>query len=728
MSSIGIDLGTTNSVVAIKTVETNLIPNVQGKYLTPSCVRVFTEGTETKFMVGQEARLQQLQFPEDTVSSVKRIIGRLPDEPDVERFKNTSFAPAIGQDPEDPGKLVVKLASRHWSPDFLSSKILESLSEDAKRSTGGPVESAVVTVPAYFNDQQKYATKEAVELAGLKLVRLLPEPTAAAISYYEASQLDADGEAVLVFDLGGGTFDISLLNTIDRQYLEIAKGGDMWTGGDDIDQLIFDHVLAEAGKEEQKDLKALLEDLDSTTRLRFINELRQKSEEAKIALCEQTEVVVDSFGVLKDKNGSYIDIDVTLTRADFEKLIAPLVDRLVEKTKSLLEEVSYTTELIDRVILVGGSSQIPLVQKRLAEVFGEEKVHLHPSPMFAIAQGAAILAFSKAQAVGEDSLNVTHATSHAYYLATKDSPNHLLIDRHVPLPFKKELKVGLASQAQCFASVRVSNIVDGVSEQIGELWLSRWDHFQPDEFSQSLWDKNVSWNVVFEIGDDNILSIQAARNSKGKDGPIFMVRGNEHHKIYRELETILRAASTDSRFVEVAMLVSIFIKKIEEGASYKELRAMLDNIQRFLLLSEFSLMWVREFRLINEVGSQVIPSEIRPLFEEAYRKMESFLKDLKGVDEAAAAVSAWENAKDDSETLGAIRLMAKIASEPEDDHNGRKEVRRLLEDYSIACTKGDQQAMNTAFEACERELSGWSLSYYDSDLPAPTAGREINLL
>jgi Molecular chaperone len=244
---------------------------------------------------------------------------------------------------------------------------------------------------------------KACDYAGIKLLRLLPEPTAAVLSFGLGELGDNESRTIMVFDLGGGTFDISVLSFAGGSFMEITKGGDMWLGGDNIDKLLVDHVLACAEKTTNcKPITELIEMLSPLDKARFLVEVKEKAEAAKIALSSEEYATVEIFGLLKDEKNKLLDIDVTITRAEFAKLIDPVVKQTSSIAEQILHEIRFEPELIDTVLLVGGSSLVPAIQAELKNMFGSEKVMVHPRPLLAVAEGAALMA---AKMIGQDDLS-----------------------------------------------------------------------------------------------------------------------------------------------------------------------------------------------------------------------------------------------------------------------------------------------------------------------------------
>ena len=325
--TIGIDLGTTNSVACIKKINVSTLRNAEGDELTPSCVTAVPRNGDPSFdfIVGRHARELLKQYPEQTILSIKRLMGRDFDDTEVQSIiTNQATGYSIVTDTSEPGSIRIPLGGKMQSPEMISGMILSKLIRDGETELQGKITQAVVTVPAYFSDRQKFATRAACDYAGIKLLRLLPEPTAAALSFGMEELDKNDARTLMVFDLGGGTFDISVLSVAGGSFMEITKGGDMWLGGDNIDALLVDHVFSCAQKEAGcSPIADLIDLLSPTDKTRFLVEIKEKAAMAKIALSTQNVVNIDMFGVLKDENHQLIDIDVSIDRVTFDQILAP---------------------------------------------------------------------------------------------------------------------------------------------------------------------------------------------------------------------------------------------------------------------------------------------------------------------------------------------------------------------------------------------------------------------
>jgi molecular chaperone DnaK len=364
----GIDLGTTNSVIAAwEGGEASIIPNAEGARTTPSVVAFLETGER---LVGQLAKRQAILNPKGTIYSVKRFIGRRFDEVE-EEAKQVTYDVV----PDENGLARIKVRDKLYAPEEISALILRKLADDAGRSLGEKVTEAVVTVPAYFNDAQRHATRDAGRIAGLEVLRIINEPTAAALAY----GLDKRGhETVLVFDLGGGTFDVSILDVGDGVVEVRSTAGDTHLGGDDFDRRIVDHLAEQFQKDNGIDLR---QDPQALQRL------SEAAEKAKVELSSVTQTQVNLPFVTADASGPK-HLTMTVTRATFEELTHDLVERTMEPVRQAMSDAKVGADDIDEVILVGGSTRIPAVQALVRRLTGGKDPNMTVNPDEVVAVGA----------------------------------------------------------------------------------------------------------------------------------------------------------------------------------------------------------------------------------------------------------------------------------------------------------------------------------------------------
>ena len=431
---IGIDLGTTNSCVAVmEGRQAKVIENAEGARTTPSMVAF---GKDGEVLVGQAAKRQAVTNPENTIFAIKRLIGRRFDDPIVEKDKAlVSYKIVRG----DNGDAWVEANGKKYSPSQISAFILQKMKETAERHLGEKVEQAVITVPAYFNDAQRQATKDAGKIAGLEVLRIINEPTAAALAY----GLDKKKAGkIAVYDLGGGTFDISVLDIGDGVFEVKSTNGDTFLGGEDFDKRIIDFLADEFKKQQGIDLR--------NDRL-ALQRLREAAEKAKIELSSTKETSINLPFITADQNGPK-HLDIKLSRAKFETLVDDLVQRTIGPCMAALKDAGIDAKKIDEVVLVGGMTRMPKVQEIVKTYFGKDP-HQGVNPDEVVAIGAAIQA-GVLQGDVKDVL-LLDVTPLSLGIETLGGVFTRLIERNTTIPAKKSQVFSTAEDNQQAVTIRV---------------------------------------------------------------------------------------------------------------------------------------------------------------------------------------------------------------------------------------------------------------------------------
>lgn len=511
---IGIDLGTTNSALAfMEGGEAKIIPNAEGNRTTPSVVA----NKKGEIIVGTPAKRQAVTNPKETIFSAKRFIGRKKSEVESE-IKNVPYEVTAGSG----GESLITFNGKNARPEEISAHVLMKLKEDAEKYLGEKVTEAVITVPAYFNDDQRQATINAGKIAGLDVKRIVNEPTAAALAYGLSKKKD---EKVAVYDFGGGTFDISILEIGSEGTFEVlATNGDTHLGGDDFDQRIFEYVIAEFQKDQGIDLKK-----DPMA----VQRIRDEAEKAKKELSSATETEINLPYITMDDSGPK-NLLVKITRAKFEELIADLVERSIEPCRKVLSDAGLQANQIDEVILVGGSTRVPMVLAKVEQFFGK-KPNASVNPDEAVAIGAAVQAGIIAGDVRD--VLLLDVTPLSLGIETLGGVMTRMIERNTTIPSSKSQVYSTAQDNQPSVEIHVlqgEREMAADNKSLGRFIL---EGIVPAP-------RGVPQiEVTFDINASGILSVSAKDKGTGKEQKITIQNSGGMSK--EEVENLVKEAEAN---------------------------------------------------------------------------------------------------------------------------------------------------------------------------------------
>lgn len=516
---VGIDLGTTNSVVAVMDGgEPMVITTSEGGRLTPSMVAFNKNGER---LVGQTAKRQATINPENTVFSVKRFIGRRFEDAEVQEEK-ARLPYNIVKGPQNDVRVEIAQTGRSYTPQEISAMVLAKMKKDAEDYLGEPVTQAVITVPAYFNDSQRQATKDAGKIAGLEVMRIINEPTAAALAYGLDKEKD---ETILVFDLGGGTFDVSILEVSDGLIEVVATNGDTHLGGDDWDRAIIDWVVSEFLRDQGIDLK---HDRQALQRV------REAAEKAKIELSSTMQTEINLPYITADASGPK-HLQMTLTRARFEQLTEGLLERVKTPFNKALADADLAADKLDAVVLVGGSTRMPMVQELVRSMTGKEpNKSVNPDEVVAI--GAALQGGVLAGDVSD--VLLLDVTPLSLGLETLGGVMTTLIPRNTTIPTRKSEVFSTAEDSQTAVDIHVLQGERPMAADNNALGVFRLDGIPPAP-------RGVPQiEVTFDIDANGIINVTAQDKATGKSQKIAITASTNLNE--SDVERMVREAEQNA--------------------------------------------------------------------------------------------------------------------------------------------------------------------------------------
>jgi len=618
---IGIDLGTTNSCVAVyEGGEAKIIPNAEGKNTTPSVV-AFTDKGDV--LVGDPAKRQAITNPEKTISSIKRIMGLMMNEENAKAAHDKVTYNIVDKD----GMAAVNVSGKVYTPQEISAKILSKLKADAEAYLGSAVTDAVITVPAYFNDAQRKATKDAGTIAGLNVLRIINEPTASALAYGLESKAE---ENVLVYDLGGGTFDVTTLEISDGTFEVLSTDGNAFLGGDDFDNKIVDYLNAEFKTTHGIDLKN-----DKMA----LQRLKDSAENAKKELSSSTETEINLPFITMTEAGPQ-HLVIKLTRAKFEGMIAPLIDETISHIKTAMKEANLDNNQIKEIIMVGGSTRVPVAQEAVSKYFSNKKLNKSVNPDEVVAAGAAIQGGVLRGDVKD--VLLLDVTPLSLGIETLGGVMTKIIEKGTTIPVKKSQIFSTAEDNQPAVSISVAQ---------GER------EFAKDNKSLGLFELgNIAAaprgvpqiEVTFDIDANGILTVSSTDKGTGKSQSITIsgssgLSEEEINKMVQDAEAHKAEDSAKKELVDLKNQADALIAQTEK--SLGEIGDKIDDEEKAKI--QTAITELKDVLKDTTATKEQIEEKVKALTEVSHKMAEQMYKK----DEAGETGEADQKKKKEDEDV-----------------------------------------------------------------------------